>query len=74
MAVALATLRELASDGDQEDSAWATALLQQFSGIRGYVNLMKAALAADAMISLERFVRTADTSRDDVIITGPCLS
>ena len=73
LGVAIATVREVARRGGREDRLWAAALLEKFAGRTGYLNLMRAALAADGLLCLERFIREGDVCDDDVITTGRVL-
>ena len=61
-------LTSLTAQGDSDDQRWAIALLTRLTGTSAYMSIMRAALAADAMLVGLRFLRW-----DDVAESNPVL-
>lgn len=61
-------LTSLTAQGDLDDQRWAIALLTRLTGTSAYMSIMRAALAADAMLVGLRFLRW-----DDVAESNPVL-
>lgn len=60
--VAIETLRDLASGPDQEDKMYARDLLRKFGGAAGYDRLVSAAVVADGMMVIGKFVNASQAS------------
>ncbi|CAE7209725.1 unnamed protein product [Symbiodinium sp. CCMP2456] len=69
--VAIDTLRFLVEGGNDEERAFATELLALFSGDEGFVRVIGAAVAADAMVMGWHYIRLDDQAAADASLSGP---
>lgn len=61
-------LGALTRDGDAEDARWSRRLLSQVTGLQGFRKLMTAAMAADALLMAQRFLRQDDRADTEVYL------
>ncbi|CAE7692666.1 unnamed protein product [Symbiodinium sp. CCMP2592] len=61
-------LGALTRDGDPEDARWSRRLLTQVTGLQGFRKLMTAALASDALMMAQRFLRQDDRADTEVFL------
>jgi len=69
--IVIETLRKLSEDADDDaDRRYAKALLRSFGGPVGYDLLVSAALTADAMLVLGKYINLSQVSADDAALEG----
>ena len=62
----LAFLGALTREGDVDDARWSRALLKQLTGEGAYKRVMTAALASDALLCAQQFLRRDDKGDSEV--------
>ena len=68
---AIDTLRFLVEGGSAEERCHATTLLAMFAGDEGFVRVVSAAVAADALVMGWHFIRLDDEAAADASLSGP---
>ena len=61
-------LSDLTQKGDHEDKAWSRRLLEALTAKDGGASLVKAAMAGDAFLVLEQFLRLDDRSDSAAVL------
>jgi hypothetical protein len=63
-------LSKVTEAGDAEDQQWARQLISAVTGANAYQNIVRCALATDAMMTCQRFLRLADKADNDATLSG----
>ena len=63
-------LIQLTSEGDATDQQWACSLIERLTGPQAYRSMIRAAMAADALLVGHAFIRVEDLSESNPMLKG----